>query len=180
MVLFRYRTLKPAIASVVCMVVAGALLVTPANAHTVDRDACGKHDSSQVMAHAELSDTPLVSGSPKYASGRMRTSHQWTYCGSGGGIANNINDVWMGLYVQNRYSGSWNGCWSRVPGWRGANTGFEDWYGTSTPNDTSWYSGTGSCHWGQFALRSRTIAKALFEDGHIERTWAFTPKHDKI
>lgn len=132
------------------------------------------HDSSKLCAKATL-DHP--SGEPAFYMGQSAGRGRYNSCDSHGG--NNVVDVYIAGYADRLSNGKWSNCHKYVRGWTGSNPGWGEWR-TAKVQNTSWYSGTGSCRWGTYTLRARAFGKARMADGHILKKWAYSGGHGSI
>jgi hypothetical protein len=86
-------------------------------------------------------------------------------------------DQYIATYADNLVNGRWNlGCSKKIKGWKGDTNG--DWE-VLVANGT-WYTGSGSCKWGTYTLRSRAIQKTLYADGHVITSTAISSSHPHI
>lgn len=85
-------------------------------------------------------------------------------------------DQYIATYADNLINGSWNNCSSKIKGWKGDTDG--DWE-VLVANGT-WYTGPGSCKWGTYTVRSRSIQKTEYVDGHVITSTAVNPGHPHI
>lgn len=90
-----------------------------------------------------------------------------------------VVDYYVATYADKLVSGSWNQCSSKSNGWLGSGLGYGAWWSV-TKQSTAWYSGAGSCQWGQYTVRSRALGKAQYQDGHIITAWAYNSGHPHI
>lgn len=152
----------------------GVLVAAPALADDPMHCQEGLHDSSQNQVVTILNH----SWTPNMHRAAIHTGPDWAYC-DGPYVARNIVDVYIATYADKLVNGSWKNCSKNVRGWRGANVGWNELY-VATVQNTDWYSGPGSCQWGQNRVRSRGFGKSQFQDGHILKTWSFNPGHAPI
>jgi hypothetical protein len=161
-----------------CAVVVLTAVVVPAGtavAHWAERCHEENHDSNQGSAVTHL-DHP-GGGSYPFHRGVSSVEYWFSSCSSGAGHFSEPIDQYIATYADNLISGSWhNGCSSKIKGWEGnAN---DDWIVT-VANGT-WYTGTGSCTWGTYTLRTRAIQKTQYVDGHVITSTAVNDSHPHI
>jgi len=148
---------------------------TPASADDYQQCIDGPlHDQAYISVWTILNH----SASPHLHKGQVRA--HVTYQGTCGDISvDQVIDYYITTFADKLVSGSWNQCSSKSNGWLGHGLGFAQWWSV-TKQSTDWYSGAGSCQWGQYTVRSRAQGKAQYIDGHIITSWAYNVGHPHI
>jgi len=157
------------------LVAATVVPAGPALAHAYISCHEVNHDNQQGSSETQL-DHP-GGGSYPYHRGVSSVEFWVQPCSSGGTNGTEDRDQYIATYADNLISGSWhNGCSSKIKGWKGNTDG--DWI-VLVANGT-WYTGAGSCKWGTYPLRSRSVQKTLYADGHVITSTAINASHPHI
>jgi hypothetical protein len=127
---------------------------------------------SSGFAHLPEADQP-------YHRGRVRAHPTWASECSNLWSVSEVIDYYIATYADKLVSGNWDQCSSKVKGWGGGVLGSDDWWVALVQNWT-WYSGSGSCQWGTYTIRSRALGKAQYDDGHIWSRWTYANSHAHI
>jgi hypothetical protein len=157
--------------------VAALLALTIQPAYAGDYQTCvdgSRHDDAIISVKTILNH----SASPHLHKGEVRAHATYGSACSPYAVSQ-VVDYWITTYADKLVSGSWNNCSSKSNGWLGHGLGYGVWW-TVTKQSTAWYSGAGSCQWGQYTVRSRAQGKAQYKDGHIITAWAYNPGHPHL